>query len=131
MTRDDADTIALRIASSWPTGRIAGDVWVEELLGLDVDIAERTVLRLRRSDDKMPSVARFLDMYAATRRAAQLAGTERGPRDDDYVTLAEGIRIARDAYEFECAMQGRAPSWNHFDTIIARLRARGEDLEEF
>jgi hypothetical protein len=43
----------------------------------------------------------------------------------DYTaTGARGVEVARKAYADECASQGRAPSWDHFDAVTARIAAR-------
>lgn len=45
-------------------------------------------------------------------------------RDDVYPDAATGLTIARTAYANECDAQGRAPSWDHFDRLIANAVAR-------
>lgn len=40
------------------------------------------------------------------------------------IDAERGLAAARSAYVDECTGQGRGPSWDHFDTVLARAAAR-------
>lgn len=80
MTGEELAGIVSRLVATWPAG-VRGHIWTTELAMLDVGPARRTVDQLARSDDRPPSVARFLDVYRAV--TAPLTGipkvTDTGP----------------------------------------------------
>jgi hypothetical protein len=64
MTGEELANIVNRLVATWPAG-VRGHIWTAELAHLDPGPARRTIDQLARSDDRPPSVARFLDVYRA------------------------------------------------------------------
>jgi hypothetical protein len=65
MTGEELARLVNRLTATWPSG-VRGHIWTTELAHLDAGPAHRTCDQLARSDDRPPSVARFLDVYRAT-----------------------------------------------------------------
>jgi hypothetical protein len=69
MHRDDCARLVNLVVSTWPSG-VKGHVWTEALIGYDYDLARAAYVDLRDSDEKPPSVARFIAAYHRARTAA-------------------------------------------------------------
>jgi hypothetical protein len=80
MTGEELANLVSRLVATWPAG-VRGHIWTTELAMLDAGPARKVVDQLARSDDRPPSVARFLDVYRAV--TAPLSGipkpTDTGP----------------------------------------------------
>lgn len=63
MTPQEAAVLADKIKGSWPSSKIAPDVWAEELAPLDAGRAGTTLARLRREHEHPPSIAQFHGEY--------------------------------------------------------------------
>ena len=85
MNGHEADALAARIAGTWRGGPIAS-VWAEELLDLDAGTAGTAYARLRRSEDSMPTVSRFLYEYR------QLRTVSVQPLPEDKCKACDGTR---------------------------------------
>lgn len=59
MTPDRANDLASRIARTWPTNKIDVLDWAEVLIDLDEAAATTAFVRLRRTEDKPPTIAGF------------------------------------------------------------------------
>ena len=66
MTAQEADDLAKRIINAWRGGPPLND-WREELARLDAGMAGTAFVRLRRTIEDAPSIARFLAEYRAVR----------------------------------------------------------------
>lgn len=65
MTHSEARDLAVRIRETWTGGGPSVDVWIEELEPLDAGTAGTTLVRLRREEERAPSIAKFLATYRA------------------------------------------------------------------
>lgn len=62
MTPTQRDAMAVKIAQTWPNGPSQA-VWSDSLDELDYPQASKAYDKLRRDEERPPSVARFLAMY--------------------------------------------------------------------
>lgn len=67
----EANSLADKLAHSWPHSSVTVKAWEEELLELDKGRAEETARQLVRTAERPPSIATFLSAYR------NLAGTSR------------------------------------------------------
>lgn len=77
MTPAEAEALAVKICQTWPKSPPV-DVWVEDLLDLDVGAAGTGFVRLRREAEHAPSIARFRATVKSLRTTD--GGTPRGPK---------------------------------------------------
>jgi hypothetical protein len=62
VTPTEARQLAVKLKETWHGGPSV-DVWVEELEPLHAGTAGTTLVRLRREEDRAPSIAKFLALY--------------------------------------------------------------------
>lgn len=86
MTRDEATELAKRIINCWRGGPPLAE-WIEELLPLDNGMASTTFVRLRRTLEHAPSVARFLAEYRGVRGPTVDVVSRK--HDEQTITLGE------------------------------------------
>ena len=63
MNRPEAEALTARIRETWSTGGPSEKVWTEELQALDAGRAGTALARLRHSEDRCPTIHRFLEAY--------------------------------------------------------------------
>jgi hypothetical protein len=63
VTPNEAADLATRITQTWTRGGVAAHIWEDALLDLEPGRATTAYVRLRKSEQHAPSVARFLDQY--------------------------------------------------------------------
>lgn len=72
MTPTQRDTLAVRFAQTWPNGP-GQTIWAESIDDLDYPQAAKAYDKLRREEERPPSIARFLSAYRTFDTAPQWA----------------------------------------------------------
>jgi len=119
MTEGEARYWGTRFIDTWPSGARAY-VWRDLFQTLDVALVAGVYTELERDVIRgAPTPGQFHETYTALRRVLQPAPTvELDLADENVIDPAQGMAIARQAYTVECRLQGRDPSWAHFNRTM-------------
>lgn len=128
MQSDQAKSIAHLIIDTWPTYVVKPYIWTNALNELDHSRAITTYETLRDSDERAPSIARFLAVYHAADWT--LAPPQTTPSwwlpNSEVCQSEHGKRIAWNAYVAACEhpspceccgrvlQTSREPQWERF-----------------